>query len=37
MRVDINHNNLTEAGELKIKYKSLDQLDFLITKLEKQS
>ena len=36
MRVDINHNNLTEAGELKIKYKSLDQLDFLITKLEKQ-
>ena len=37
MRVDINHNNLTEAGELKIKYKSLDQLDFLIAKLEKQS
>lgn len=37
MRVDINHNNLTEAGELKIKYKSLDQLDFLINKLEKQS
>ena len=37
MRVDINHNNLTEAGELKIKYKSLDQLDFLIIKLEKQS
>ena len=37
MRVDINHNTLTEAGELKIKYKSLDQLDFLITKLEKQS
>ena len=37
MRVDINHNNLTEAGELKIKYKNLDQLDFLITKLEKQS
>lgn len=36
MRVDINHNNLTEAGELKIKYKSLDQLDFLINKLEKQ-
>lgn len=35
MRVDINHNNLTEAGELKIKYKSLDQLDFLINKLEK--
>ena len=35
MRVDINHNTLTEAGELKIKYKSLDQLDFLITKLEK--
>ena len=37
MRVDINHNTLTEAGELKIKYKSLDQLDFLINKLEKQS
>lgn len=37
MPVDINHNTLTEAGELKIKYKSLDQLDFLITKLEKQS
>lgn len=37
MRVDINHNTLTEAGEVKIKYKSLDQLDFLITKLEKQS
>ena len=37
MRVDINHNILTEAGELKIKYKSLDQLDFLINKLEKQS
>lgn len=37
MRVDINHNTLTEAGELKIKYKSLDQLDFLIRKLEKQS
>jgi len=37
MRVDINHNTLTETGELKIKYKSLDQLDFLITKLEKQS
>ena len=37
MRVDINHNNLTEAGELKIKYKSLDQLDLLINKLEKQS
>ena len=36
MRVDINHNTLTEAGELKIKYKSLDQLDFLINKLEKQ-
>ena len=36
MRVDINHNNLTEAGEVKIKYKSLDQLDFLINKLEKQ-
>ena len=36
MRVDINHNNVTEAGELKIKYKSLDQLDFLINKLEKQ-
>ena len=36
MRVDINHNILTEAGELKIKYKSLDQLDFLINKLEKQ-
>lgn len=35
MRVDINHNTLTEAGELKIKYKSLDQLDFLINKLEK--
>ena len=37
MRVDINHNTLTEAGEVKIKYKSLDQLDFLINKLEKQS
>ena len=37
MRVDINHNTLTEAGELKIKYKSLDQLDLLINKLEKQS
>ena len=37
MRVDINHNTLSEAGELKIKYKSLDQLDFLINKLEKQS
>ena len=37
MRVDINHNTLTEAGELKIKYKSLDQLDFLINKFEKQS
>ena len=37
MRVDINHNTLTEAGELKIKYKSLDQLDFLINKLEKNS
>jgi len=36
MRVDINHNTLTEAGEVKIKYKSLDQLDFLINKLEKQ-
>ena len=36
MRVDINHNTLTEAGELKIKYKSLDQLDSLINKLEKQ-
>ena len=35
MRVDINHNTLTEAGEVKIKYKSLDQLDFLINKLEK--
>lgn len=35
MRVDINHNTLTEAGELKIKYKSLDQLDSLINKLEK--
>ena len=37
MRVDINHNTLTEAGEVKIKYKSLDQLDFLINKLEKQT
>lgn len=37
MPVDINHNTLTEAGEVKIKYKSLDQLDFLINKLEKQS
>ena len=37
MPVDINHNTLTEVGELKIKYKSLDQLDFLINKLEKQS
>lgn len=36
MRVDINHNTLTEAGYVKIKYKSLDQLDFLINKLEKQ-
>ena len=36
MRVDINHNTLTDAGEVKIKYKSLDQLDFLINKLEKQ-
>ena len=36
MPVDINHNTLTEAGEVKIKYKSLDQLDFLINKLEKQ-
>ena len=36
MPVDINHNTLTEVGELKIKYKSLDQLDFLINKLEKQ-
>ena len=36
MRVDINHNTLTETGELKIKYKSLDQLDSLINKLEKQ-
>ena len=37
MRVDINHNTLTEAGEVKIKYKTLYQLDFLINKLENQS